>query len=69
MLNFSLPNLIASFVFGVFGWFIFRNAKSEGDGRRILAGLTLMSYGLFVPNPWLNWAIGSALLAFTYYRL
>jgi multisubunit Na+/H+ antiporter MnhE subunit len=65
--NFSISTLIAGFVFGIFGLFIFRQGKREANIRRIMLGISLMAYGYFVTNPWLNWMAGSALLAVNYY--
>lgn len=67
MANYSASIFIAGFVFGIFGWFIFKNGKSEANARRMLLGLALMTYGILVPNPYANWGIGMGLLAVNYY--
>lgn len=63
----SVSVFIAGFIFGIFGWFVFKQGKNEANGRRMMLGLALMTYGILVPNPWANWAIGAALLWVNYY--
>lgn len=65
--NISAGALVAGFVFGVFGFFIFKYGKQESNGKRMILGLILMVYGYFVPNPWAAWAIG-IILVFLNYR-
>lgn len=65
-MNFSLSTLIAGFVFGVFGWYIFREGKREANAKRLALGITLMAYGYFITNPWATWAVGLGLLAVNY---
>lgn len=58
---------MAGFVFGIFGWFIFKQGRAEVNGKRMVAGLFLMTYGILVANPWANWGIGFALLGVNYF--
>lgn len=64
--NFSVSNLIAGFVFGVFGLYIFNAARREHNGKRLMLGLILMVYPYFVSNPWVNWLVGVVLLVLNY---
>lgn len=67
MLEFSPASLIAGFVFGVFGVSIISHGKREANFRRVAIGITLVGYGYFVGNPWLNWGIGLSLLGVNYF--
>ena len=65
-MGFSVWTLIAGFVFGIFGIFIFREGKRDMNIPRVVIGLVLMSYGFFVTNPWACWGIGAVLLFVNY---
>lgn len=65
-MDLSVSSLIAGLVFGVFGFYFIKQGKQEANFRRLFFGIGLLSYSYFVPNPWLNWALGVALLVFAY---
>ena len=65
-MNFSLSALAASFVFGIFGIYLFRHGKKHAHGPVIGIGLALMIYPYFIENTFLLWAIGIALLGVAY---
>lgn len=65
-MEFSFSGLLAGFVFGVFGIFLFRQGKWEANMRRALLGLALMLYGYFVSDPWADWGIGFGLIALNF---
>ena len=60
-MNFSLPNLIGGFIFGVFGFAAWRYGKSAQEWRPMLLGVALMIFPYFVDNVWLLYGIGVAL--------
>ncbi len=66
-MQFSVSTLIAGFVFGIFGIFIFRDGKKESNFRRLMIGLVLLVYGFFVTNPWLAWGLGLFLVWLNYF--
>lgn len=66
-MNFSLGSLLAGLVFSVFGLFIFRQGKREANFRRLVIGIVLLTYSLFISNAWANWGIGTALLGINYF--
>lgn len=64
--NLSISILISGFIFGVYGFYIFKWGRNDQNGKRLLLGIVLMAYGLFVTNPWLNWLIGCVLVFLNY---
>ncbi len=66
-LNFSFSTLMAGFVFGVIGFYLFRHGKKQMNYSWVFSGLILMVYPLFVEGAWLNWGIGLAVCGFAYY--
>ena len=70
-----MPEVTASFlfqlfgglVFGVFGFYFFKQAKARANFVWLFIGLTLMIFPYFVTNPWLEWAIGLGLLTLGYF--
>jgi hypothetical protein len=66
--DFNGWTLFWGFVFGTIGFWMFRQAKRRGDGRLIGLAVALLVYPYFVANPWLCFAIGSA-LSFCAYRI
>lgn len=65
--QFSMATVISGLVFGIFGWYIFKHGKEDYNMKRVGLGVVLMAYGIFVPNPWLNWLVGAALLYINYF--
>ncbi len=65
-MNFSLSALAASFVFGIFGIYIFNHGRKHAHGPVIGVGLALMIYPYFIENEILLWGIGIVLLGFAY---
>ena len=63
----SISALIAGFVFGVFGFAIFKRGRNRGTHQLVVIGLTMMIYPYFVANAWLDWIIGFALSYGAYY--
>ena len=66
--DFSLSTLMAGFVFGVFGFYMLKNARKSGNFWHMLIGLGLMIYPYFVSGSLVTWGIGVALMAFAYYK-
>lgn len=65
-MNFSLSNLAAGFVFGVFGVYFLRIAKREANIAGLFISLGLLIYPYFIDNTYLVWGIGSVLTFFAY---
>jgi hypothetical protein len=66
-LEFSVGGLLASFVFSVFGIFIFREGKRDANMRKLLLGIVLMTFTYVVGNAWACWGIGLALVGINYF--
>ena len=65
-MHFSLSSLAASFIFGVFGIYLFRHGKKKAHAPALLIGIALMIYPYFIENVFLLWGIGIVLLALAY---
>jgi hypothetical protein len=64
--SFSMANLFAGFFFGVFGWYILKMGRKDGNGVHMLTGIALMIFPYFVSSTWLTWGIGAALMGIAY---
>lgn len=58
----QLFGLVSTIVIGVAGWIIFRRGRKFGIPRLTWIGVVLMIYPDFIPDPWLMWGVGLALL-------
>ncbi len=65
-LDFSPSQLIAGFIFGVIGVYLFKQAKVKGNAPFAIIGVLLIGYPYFVSNSWLAWGIGIALCYLAY---
>ena len=65
--NFSWPNLIGSFIFGVIGWYAFNYGRKEKSYKPLVIGLVLMVYPYFVPNTILLYVIGVGISSLLYF--
>jgi len=64
--DFNISSLIAGFVFGVFGFYLVKEARKSGNFWHLLSGIALMAYPYFVSGAWLTWGIGAGLLGLAY---
>ena len=65
-MNFSVSNLIAGFVFGVFGLVYIKYGKREANMKLVGVGVGLCAFPYFVENPYLVWGIGISLIVYAY---
>lgn len=65
--GFSVSALIAGFVFGVIGLWLFRRARKEANNRLVVMALALMIYPIFVSNGVLSWAMGIILCGWSWW--
>jgi hypothetical protein len=65
-MNFSFSALMASLIFGIFGYYLWRLGKKRGHGGVKLIAIALMVYPYFIENDWALWIIGFALTFFGY---
>jgi multisubunit Na+/H+ antiporter MnhE subunit len=68
-MDFSIGNLIAGFLFGLIGLYLFRAAKREANLICLTLSLVLMIYPYFVSNEWATWGIGIVVTVFAYRSL
>lgn len=61
-MNLSASNIIAGLLFGAFGVYFIKRAKSEASFQFLGVGMALCIYPYFVENPYLTWAIGAGLM-------
>lgn len=65
-MNFSLSAIIAGLLFGTWGMYLIKRAKSEAHWPSLFIGLVLMIYPYLVDNIYLLWGIGISLVALAY---
>ena len=63
---FSWWSLLAAFVFGVIGFYLFLNGKRRTNYWWIWIGVALMVYPIFISSAWLNWLVGFGFCALAY---
>jgi hypothetical protein len=61
-MNFSLPNLIGGFVFGVLGFAAWRYGRSVQEWRPMVTGFALMVFPYFVESTGWLFGVGIALV-------
>ena len=66
-MDFSFSSLLAGFIFGVIGFYLFKWGKQKQAALPVVIGIVLMVYPYFISNVWLMWLIGVG-LCFTAYR-
>ncbi len=65
--QFSISGLIAAFIFGIVGLWLFRRGKSKSNSYHLWIGVILMIYPYFTPNATFDWLIGLGLCWAAYY--
>jgi hypothetical protein len=65
-MDFSFASLMGGFIFGVFGFYVYRAGKKRVEGRIIAVGIAMMVYTLFTPTPLYTWGVGIFLSALAY---
>lgn len=65
--SFSISSLIAGFIFGIIGLWIFNRGRKAPSVRFAIIGLLLMLYPYFVSGALLTWGVGLALCGYSYY--
>jgi hypothetical protein len=63
----SVSTLLASFVFGVIGFYVFRHGKKTAKYPVLFTGLALMIYPMFTSGWILDWGTGIFLCSLAYY--
>jgi hypothetical protein len=59
--KFTPSSLVAGIVFGLVGWYFFKEAKKEGNFWNILIGLAMMTYSLLITGSIMVWVVGGVL--------
>ena len=62
-LSFSVPALIAALLFGVVGFWLYREGKRRDQSKVLWIGVALMIYPYFVEGAFWTWTIGLILCA------
>ena len=63
----SLSSLAASFVFGVIGFWLFKEGKRRTEVRLVIIGITMIGYSYFTGSPLADWGIGLGLCGLAYF--
>ena len=64
----TVSSIMAGFVFGVWGMFLIRQGRKEGNFWHGGLGCAMLVYPFFVTGPWLTWGIGCGLLYLAYQK-
>ena len=67
MSSFTLSQILASFVFGVIGIYVFRHGKKSSNWKVCFIAIALMLYPMFTNGWMLDWGIGIGLCWLAYY--
>ena len=62
-MDFSPGVIFVSTIFGIVGIYFFRDGKRDGSFSKMLAGVGLMVYSLFVKGIWANLLVGMLLVS------
>ena len=65
-MNFSLSSIAASFVFGVFGLYVFKYGRKHTHWPSVVLGISLMVYPYLIENLYLMWGVGFVLTYLAY---
>lgn len=63
----NVPALIAAFLFGVIGFWMYKEGRRREHTKIWAIGIALMLYPYFVSGAWPTWLVGGALCASAYY--
>ena len=66
-MNMSISSLLAAFIFGSIGLFLFQVGRKRQNIQVMITGLVMMGYSYFTTSPVLDWGIGLGLCAAAYY--
>lgn len=61
-------SLLAAFIFGVVGLYLFIHGKKRINFWWIWIGVALMIYPIFISSAWLNWFLGFAFCGVAYWK-
>lgn len=67
LFDIDTSSLIAAFVFGVIGYWMFRESRRRDNTKVKYIGVALMIYPYFVDGAIKNWATGIILCGAAYY--
>ena len=65
--GFSIWSLLASIIFGLLGWSVYRKGRRESQVHLAVIGILMMIYPYFTDTAKANWGIGIALTGLVYY--
>lgn len=67
LMHFDISSLIAGFVFGVVGWWMFKQGRKKENKKVIGISVALMAYPYFIEGAIKNWGLGFLLCFIAYY--
>lgn len=62
----SMSSFMASFLFSVIGFWLFKEGRRRAEVRLTLIGVSLMGYSYFTSSPAADWGIGLGLCGLAY---
>lgn len=66
MSEISMSSIMASFIFSVIGFWLFREGKRRSEVKLMLVAIGLMGYSYFTSSPAADWGIGLGLCGLGY---
>jgi multisubunit Na+/H+ antiporter MnhE subunit len=67
MWSFDVSSLVAGFIFGVIGLWMFREARRKHNNNTKYIGIALMIYPYFIDGAVRNWGLGITLCILAYF--
>ena len=61
-MNFSISTLIAGTAFGLWGVFLLRRGRADGNVWFMFIAVAMLTYPYFISNAWVTWGIGAGLM-------
>lgn len=66
-LEISMSSILAGVIFGLIGYWVYRQGKRNSNMKVLMVGLVLMVYPYFTPGPAWDWSLGFGLCGLAYY--
>ncbi len=67
-MNITISSLMAGLIFGIIGFYLFRQGKKDAEFSMILIGIALMVYPYFTKGAVWDWGIGISLCLLALYQ-
>jgi hypothetical protein len=65
--HFTVSQILASFIFGVIGIYVFRHGKKTANWKVVFTAVALMIYPMFTSGWMMDWGVGIGLCWVAHY--